>query len=85
MNVHVALFFLLNCYQVIHHLCQSKETATLNSVCSLIVRKPEALDIICLFKTPAVVLSPLCTLLDEWKWGEVQSRIYAVPGALKQR
>lgn len=60
----------LNPLQVMHHLCQTKETMTLKGLCSSIVRKPESLDIIFLFRTPAFVLNPLCTLLDEWKWGD---------------
>ena len=47
---------------------------TLKNICLCFVRKPHVLDIVFLFRAPSFVLGPLCTLLDEWRWGEDQGK-----------
>ncbi|RAO64039.1 uncharacterized protein BHQ10_000051 [Talaromyces amestolkiae] len=57
---------------VIHSLCEQKETVTLKSICDSLSRRPQVLDAMLLFRSPKSILQPLCTLLDSWKWDEDQ-------------
>lgn len=57
---------------MIRTLCNQKETMTLKNVCNSLSRRPQALDVIMLFRSPRQVLQPLCTLLDSWRWDEDQ-------------
>lgn len=54
------------------NLCNQKETMTLKNICNSLSRRPQALDVILLFRTAKQVLQPLCTLLDSWRWDEDQ-------------
>lgn len=54
--------------EVIHHLCNQKESMTLKNICNALSRRPQALDVILLFRSTTQVLQPLCTLLDSWHW-----------------
>ncbi|WEW55466.1 mediator complex subunit [Emydomyces testavorans] len=56
--------------EVMHNLCARKETMTLKNICNSLSRRPQALDIMLLFKSPVFILQPLCSLLDAWKWDE---------------
>ncbi|EEP81932.1 conserved hypothetical protein [Uncinocarpus reesii 1704] len=58
--------------ELMHNLCSRKETMTLKNICNSLSRRPQALDIMLLFKSPASILQPLCSLLDAWKWDEEQ-------------
>ncbi|KAE8145501.1 mediator of RNA polymerase II transcription subunit 5 [Aspergillus avenaceus] len=58
--------------EVIHSLCNQKETMTLKNICNSLSRRAQALDVIMLFRSPKHVLQPLCTLLDSWHWDEDQ-------------
>ncbi|KAB8255036.1 mediator of RNA polymerase II transcription subunit 5 [Aspergillus pseudonomiae] len=58
--------------EVMHNLCNQKETVTLKSICNSLSRRPQALDVILLFRSAKQVLQPLCTLLDSWHWDEDQ-------------
>ena len=58
-----------------HTLCAQKETMTLKNICNALTRRPQSLDIMLLFKTPAAILQPLCALLDVWKWDEEHGTI----------
>ena len=51
--------------------CQNKETHHLKDLANAIVRKPEAINALALFIRPSYWLSPLCSLLDEWRWDEI--------------
>lgn len=53
-------------------LCHQKETVTLKGICNSLSRRPQALDVILLFRTAKQVLQPLCALLDSWHWDEEQ-------------
>lgn len=46
---------------------------TLKSICNALSRRPQALDVILLFRSTRQVLQPLCLLLDSWHWDEDQS------------
>lgn len=52
------------------NLCHSKMTMTLKMICNSLSRRPQALDVILLFRTTKQVLQPLCALLDSWKWDD---------------
>ncbi|EIT78354.1 hypothetical protein AO1008_09338 [Aspergillus oryzae 100-8] len=58
--------------EVMHNLCNQKETMTLKSICNSLSRRPQALDVILLFRSAKQVLQPLCALLDSWHWDEDQ-------------
>ncbi|PGH22909.1 hypothetical protein AJ80_02958 [Polytolypa hystricis UAMH7299] len=58
--------------EVMHSLCSRKDTVTLKSICNSLSRRPQSLDIMLLFISPATILQPLCALLDTWKWDEDQ-------------
>ncbi|EFQ98830.1 RNA polymerase II transcription subunit 5 mediator [Nannizzia gypsea CBS 118893] len=58
--------------EVMHNMCLRKDTMTLKSLCNSLSRRPQALDIMLLFKSPQAILQPLCALLDSWKWDEDQ-------------
>lgn len=55
---------------VMYHLCEQRETMTLKNICNSLSRRPRALDVILLFRSPKQVLQPLCSLLDSWHWDE---------------
>ena len=55
-----------------HNLCSQKETMTLKNICNSLSRRPQALDVILLFRSPKQMLQPLCELLDSWHWDEDQ-------------
>lgn len=58
--------------EVIFNLCNQKETMTLKIICNALSRRPQAMDVILLFRTTKQVLQPLCVLLDSWRWDEDQ-------------
>ncbi|KAL4889650.1 mediator of RNA polymerase II transcription subunit 5 [Aspergillus ambiguus] len=58
--------------EVMLSLCNQKETMTLKNICNALSRRPQALDVILLFRSPKQVLQPLCALLDSWHWDEDQ-------------
>jgi len=57
----------------IQHLYTAKETMSLRTVCNALSRQMPLLDIIFQYAQPADVLSPLCSLLNEWTHDEDQS------------
>jgi mediator of RNA polymerase II transcription subunit 5 len=61
--------------KVMHSYCRNKDTVPLKDLCNLIVRKPQVIDIMALFKSPAYVLGPLCSLLDNWNWDELHGEL----------
>ncbi|KAI9831464.1 MAG: hypothetical protein M1819_005063 [Sarea resinae] len=64
--------------EVIHNLCLTKETMSLKSICSSLSRRPQSLDIMLLFNTPANLLQPVCQLLDNWRFDEDQGEYQPV-------
>ncbi|KAJ5570462.1 uncharacterized protein N7459_009892 [Penicillium hispanicum] len=58
--------------EVMFNLCHQRETVTLKNICNSLSRRPQALDVILLFRTTKQVLQPLCALLDSWRWDEEQ-------------
>nr|A1CGW7.2 RecName: Full=Mediator of RNA polymerase II transcription subunit 5; AltName: Full=Mediator complex subunit 5 [Aspergillus clavatus NRRL 1] len=58
--------------EIMHNLCNQKETVTLKNICNSLSRRPQALDVILLFRSAKQVLQPLCGLLDSWHWDEDQ-------------
>ena len=45
---------------------------TLKTICNSLSRRPQLLDVILLFRSPKMILQPLCCLLDAWRWDEDQ-------------
>lgn len=57
--------------QVIMAYCASKETHHLKDLSNAMLRKPEIIDALAMFIRPTYWLSPICTLLDEWRWDDI--------------
>jgi mediator of RNA polymerase II transcription subunit 5 len=51
---------------------------TLKTLCSLLARKPAALDVMLLFDKPITILQPICDLLDNWHYDEDQGEYQPV-------
>ncbi|CAL3965608.1 unnamed protein product [Diplocarpon coronariae] len=64
--------------EVIARLCSNKETMSLKSLCSRLVQKPSALDVMLLFDKPTAFLQPICDLLDNWRYDEDQGEYQPV-------
>jgi mediator of RNA polymerase II transcription subunit 5 len=58
---------------VMFNLCNQKETMTLKNICNSLSRRPQALDVMLLFRNTKQILQPLCALLDSWRWDDDQS------------
>ncbi|PBP18258.1 mediator complex subunit Med5 [Diplocarpon rosae] len=64
--------------EVIARLCSNKETMSLKSLCSRLVQKSSALDVMLLFDKPTAFLQPICDLLDNWRYDEDQGEYQPV-------
>ncbi|ORX92901.1 mediator complex, subunit Med5 [Clohesyomyces aquaticus] len=71
--------------EFVSHLCETQMTMYLKTICNLLSRKPQALDVMLQFTSPASILRPLCQFLDEWRYegdqGEYQP-VYDEFGAI---
>ncbi|KAF2709359.1 Med5-domain-containing protein [Pleomassaria siparia CBS 279.74] len=71
--------------EFISHLCDTQMTMYLKTICNLLSKKPQALDVMLQFTSPASILRPLCQFLDEWRYdgdqGEYQP-VYDEFGAI---
>ena len=61
-------------HQIIQTLCSNKDTITLKNVCNALSCKSAAMDVMLLFVEPAVLLEPLCGLLEHVQNHEDQSK-----------
>ncbi|PQE23737.1 mediator complex subunit Med5 protein [Rutstroemia sp. NJR-2017a WRK4] len=77
-NILPNYIMISNKRQVIRHLCSSKETMTLKSLCSQLARNPSTLDVMLLFDKPTSFLQPICDLLDNWHYDEDQGEYQPV-------
>lgn len=68
---------LTSMFQVIRTLCEAKETLPLKTVCTSLARKPKSLDVMTSYNSPAVILRPVCQLLDSWHYEEDQGKVIA--------
>ncbi|GAP89110.1 putative mediator of RNA polymerase II transcription subunit 5 [Rosellinia necatrix] len=64
--------------EIIGRLCANKETMSLKHLCSQLAKKPLSLDVMLLFGKPAVILHPLCEVLDNWRYDEDQGEYQPV-------
>ncbi|KAF2490783.1 Med5-domain-containing protein [Lophium mytilinum] len=71
--------------EFISYLCDTNMTPYLKSISNLLSKKPQALDVMLLFTSPASILQPLCGFLDNWQYdgdqGEYQP-VYDEFGAI---
>ncbi|KAF2004849.1 Med5-domain-containing protein [Amniculicola lignicola CBS 123094] len=71
--------------EFIGHLCETQMTMYLKTICNLLSRKVQALDIMLQFTSPSSILRPLCQFLEEWHYdgdqGEYQP-VYDEFGAI---
>ncbi|KAI9832948.1 MAG: mediator complex subunit [Phylliscum demangeonii] len=63
---------------VIGHLCATRDTASLKSVCVSLAQRPSSLDVMLLFSTPAAILQSICELLDSWRYDDDQGEYQPV-------
>lgn len=59
-------------------LCSNKETMTLKLLCSQLARNPLNLDVLLLFDKTHNILTPLCELLDNWRYEDDQGEYQPV-------
>jgi mediator of RNA polymerase II transcription subunit 5 len=59
---------LLTHVQFVAHLCDTQMTMYLKQLSSLLFKKPQAMDVILQFTSPASILQPLCQCLDDWHY-----------------
>ncbi|KAK5133960.1 hypothetical protein LTR08_007080 [Meristemomyces frigidus] len=52
--------------EIIRNLCSSKDTMSLKTVCTILIRRIPDMDIVMQYTQPASILAPLCSLLHEW-------------------
>ncbi|KAF2127404.1 Med5-domain-containing protein [Dothidotthia symphoricarpi CBS 119687] len=64
--------------EFIAHLCETQTTMYLRQICNLLSKKPQALDVILQFTSPASVLRPLCQFLDDWHYDSDQGEFQPV-------
>lgn len=64
--------------ELIRQLCNNKETMTLKLLCSQLAQKPQSLDILLLFEKLPAIMTPLCQLLDGWKYDDDQTEYQPV-------
>ncbi|OCL07249.1 mediator of RNA polymeras-like protein II transcription subunit 5 [Glonium stellatum] len=65
--------------EIIQNFCRGNpDTMSLKTICNSLLRKPQVLDIILQFTSPASVLQPLCHVLDEWKYDQDQGEYQPV-------
>jgi mediator of RNA polymerase II transcription subunit 5 len=53
----------------------------LKTVCNLLSKKPQALDVILQFTSPDSILRPLCLFLDAWRYEGDQGQLYLLPAS----
>ncbi|KAE9961818.1 hypothetical protein EG328_001548 [Venturia inaequalis] len=64
--------------ETIRSACSTKETMSLKSMCNALSGKPQFLDVMMQFTSPASVLQPLCNLLDAWRFEDDQGEFQPV-------
>ena len=57
--------------EIIMTYSSNKEPHHLKDIANALVRKPGTINSLALFVPPSYWLSPLCTLLDDWRWDEI--------------
>ncbi|KAF9693489.1 hypothetical protein EKO04_008476 [Ascochyta lentis] len=62
----------------IAHLCETQVTMYLKQICNLLSKKPQCLDVILQFTSPASILRPLCQFLDDWHYDSDQGEYQPV-------
>ncbi|KLU88418.1 hypothetical protein MAPG_07403, partial [Magnaporthiopsis poae ATCC 64411] len=64
--------------EVLGRLCAMKETMTLKTLCNQLARDPVYLDVLLLFDKLPTIVTPLCELLDNWRYDEDQGEFQPV-------
>ncbi|EMD68367.1 hypothetical protein GGP41_003418 [Bipolaris sorokiniana] len=62
----------------ISHLCDTQTTMYLKQLCCLIFKKPQAMDVMLQFTSPASILRPLCQFLEDWHYDSDQGEYQPV-------
>jgi hypothetical protein len=65
--------------QFISHLCETQMTMYLKQISCLIFKKPQAMDVMFQFTSPASVMRPLCQFLDDWHYDSDQGKSSVTP------
>ncbi|KAH8701459.1 mediator complex, subunit Med5 [Phaeosphaeriaceae sp. PMI808] len=64
--------------EFISHLCETQMTMYLKQLSGLLFRKPQVMDVILQFISPASILRPLCQFLDDWHYDNDQGEYQPV-------
>lgn len=56
--------------------CAGKETHHLKDLANAMLRKPESIDALAMFIRPTYWLSPIGTLLDQWRWDDIHGLLF---------
>lgn len=59
--------------EVINNLCMNKDSMSLKTLCNVLIRHIEEMEIVLQYAQPADLLQPLCTLLNDWVHDQEQS------------
>ncbi|KNG43997.1 Med5-domain-containing protein [Stemphylium lycopersici] len=62
----------------IAHLCETQTTMYLKQLSCLIFKKPQAMDVMLQFTSPASILRPLCQFLEDWHYDSDQGEYQPV-------
>ncbi|KAI8934400.1 mediator complex subunit [Plenodomus lindquistii] len=64
--------------EFISHLCETQTTMYLKQISCMIFKKPQAMDVILQFTSPASILQPLAQFLDDWRYDSDQGEYQPV-------
>ncbi|CAO2658456.1 Nn.00g061790.m01.CDS01 [Neocucurbitaria sp. VM-36] len=64
--------------EFISHLCETQMTMYLKQISCMVFRKPQAMDVMFQFTSPASILRPLCQFLDDWHYDSDQGEYQPV-------
>lgn len=75
-NGHPSCIAVLIVQQLITHLCETQVTMYLKQICNLLSKKPQCMDVMLQFTSPASILRPLCQFLDDWHYDNDQGQTF---------
>ncbi|KAF1849615.1 Med5-domain-containing protein [Cucurbitaria berberidis CBS 394.84] len=64
--------------EFISHLCETQMTMYLKQISCLVFKKPQSMDVMLQFTSPASILEPLCRFLDGWHYDSDQGEYQPV-------
>jgi len=71
-SCHIISDLRANATKFISHLCDTQMTMYLKQISCMIFKKPQAMDVMLQFTSPASILQPLAQFLDDWHYDSDQ-------------